>query len=180
MTRRVIAAENVKYWRHSGSFIFALSLLFACLCPPSPASMFQYLFSEGCKCRFPCLCWSDLNHPAVALAEQLVGQLCPENILIYGLFCWSPFQFMKCVAGNSLCIYELHKVDRTCKSQEKRHQGGESYPRRARSSVQSHGQVALCRTLCHLPPGSALWAGLSSAPWEGQRWGASKAHYCCV
>lgn len=102
------------------------------------------------------------------------GAIVPtRHILICGLFCWSTLHFMKCVVGESLCIYELHKVDRTCESQEKRQKGGESYPGHPGGLCRAMDRWSSTVQDCVPPPHRLLPSGLGSAlPLERSRDGA--------
>lgn len=70
------------------------------------------------------------------------------------------------MVGDSLCIYELRKVDKACKSQERRQRGvKKATPHHAGGLRQSHKQVAQpCAGLCAASlQAPALWAWLSFA-----------------
>ena len=75
------------------------------------------------------------------------------HVLNCGLLCCSPFQ---CMVGEGLCIYELHKVDKACKSQEERQPGVKrATPGHPGGLRRSHRQAASpCAGLCAL----SLWA----------------------
>lgn len=77
------------------------------------------------------------------------------HVLNHGPLCWSPFQHM---AGDSLGIYELRKVDKACRSQEKRRRAVKrGTPCHAGGLRQSCGR-ALCGA------GAAPLQALSSGP----------------
>lgn len=85
------------------------------------------------------------------------------HVLNCGLFCWSPFQ---CMVGERLRIYELHKVGKACKSQEKRQTGVKRASRGYPGGLwQSHRQAAWpCAGLCAaflLAPALRAWLGSS-------------------